>query len=82
MEDTRIPVWLDCDPGHDRPGCRQRVTGSGLEDRREGDRSIDGEGSNPGVVDGGDTFAILLAAYHPAIRILGVSTVFGNASLE
>ncbi|KAK1755333.1 hypothetical protein QBC47DRAFT_452775 [Echria macrotheca] len=29
-----------------------------------------------------DTFAILLAAYHPAIRILGVSTVFGNAALE
>ncbi|KAK4226136.1 hypothetical protein QBC38DRAFT_510618 [Podospora fimiseda] len=29
-----------------------------------------------------DTFAILLALYHPRINLLGISTVFGNASLD
>eukprot|EP00007_Cunea_sp_BSH-02190019_P008736 CAMPEP_0174231900 /NCGR_PEP_ID=MMETSP0417-20130205/2314_1 /TAXON_ID=242541 /ORGANISM="Mayorella sp, Strain BSH-02190019" /LENGTH=349 /DNA_ID=CAMNT_0015309863 /DNA_START=63 /DNA_END=1109 /DNA_ORIENTATION=+ len=42
----RIPVWIDCDPGHD------------------------------------DAMALLLAGHHPRLEVLGISTVFGNQSVE
>ena len=44
--DETLPVWIDCDPGHD------------------------------------DAFALVLALHHPRLRVLGVSTVDGNAPLR
>jgi len=45
-EETLIPCWIDCDPGHD------------------------------------DFSAIILAGHSPKLRLLGISTVFGNQSVE
>jgi inosine-uridine nucleoside N-ribohydrolase len=46
QDEERLPVWIDCDPGHD------------------------------------DAFALVLAAHHPRLHLLGVSTVDGNGSVE
>ncbi|OAP58063.1 hypothetical protein AYL99_07153 [Fonsecaea erecta] len=49
---ARVPVWLDCDPGHDLLLPHQ------------------------------DAYALLLAAYHQSLNLIGVSTVHGNAPLS
>ncbi|KAI0506116.1 inosine-uridine preferring nucleoside hydrolase-domain-containing protein [Xylaria bambusicola] len=49
--------------------------------RKRGPKKRKGDGNNAADVLR-DVFAILLGAYHPGIKLLGISTVHGNASLQ
>ncbi len=80
MAQPPIPLWLDCDPGHDVRTVHLPLTLLAescellsLQIRME---------TKAKALGFQDAFAILLAAYHPAIKLLGISTVFGNASLQ
>ncbi|KAK4145508.1 uncharacterized protein C8A04DRAFT_35774 [Dichotomopilus funicola] len=76
---VKLSTWGGSDGDGDEEGGGG---GSGkTQQRKRGGKKRKGDKNNFEDVMR-DTFAILLAAYHPAIRILGVSTVFGNASLE
>ena len=62
--ENSIPLWLDCDPGHDVSyplNCNLTESPS---------------------LSTQDAFAILLATYQPSLKLLGISTCYGNASLS
>ncbi|KAI9876666.1 MAG: Uridine nucleosidase 1 [Pleopsidium flavum] len=62
-----MPVWLDCDPGTSLAQSMVKLLPVPIFDAN---RQLK------------DAFAIVLAAHHPKLNLLGISTVHGNASLE
>lgn len=72
---TRQRIWLDVDTGHDvsyvvskDPACYFTGPNSSIHMR-------------PSLTSNKDAYALLLAALHPNLNLIGVSTVHGNASL-
>ncbi|KAK4165676.1 hypothetical protein QBC43DRAFT_259269 [Cladorrhinum sp. PSN259] len=76
---VKLSAWGE---GEDDDDYDESAGGGGSKEKRKrGGKKRKGDKNNFEDVMR-DTFAILLAIYHPRIRILGISTVFGNASLD
>ncbi|KAI0022265.1 inosine-uridine preferring nucleoside hydrolase-domain-containing protein [Xylariomycetidae sp. FL0641] len=73
FDDQRVKLSEWGDDGED--GNQGKGGGS---KRKRGPKKRKGDANNASD----DVFAILLGVYHPGIRLLGLSTVHGNASLD
>ena len=84
--DSRIPCWLDCDPGHDDcfaillAGELLAVTSSELLDGA----LLQAAQSTAQLlyIVGLAQIVQCLAGHHPKLRLLGISTVAGNQTVE
>ncbi|KAI0195950.1 inosine-uridine preferring nucleoside hydrolase-domain-containing protein [Astrocystis sublimbata] len=87
LEEQRVKLseW-----GHDGEDDGQGGGGGSKRKRGRGPKKRKGDVNNAADVlremerqkAAKDVFAILMGAYHPGIRLLGISTVYGNAPLQ